>query len=127
MDINKTLETFSDHETFMHYKTSHTLFYNIANHPLRSVSPSEGAAPLAPPLGHLRLPFGKPPPSAAVKEKKYIFWRHIYLGPYIFKIYISNHIKILSRAMRIPNMCLILKLDNGKVISIANGQNHRTI
>ena len=27
--------------------------------------------------------------------------------------------------MRITNMCLVLKLDNGKVVSIANGQNHR--
>ena len=28
-------------------------------------------------------------------------------------------------AMRIPNMCLVLKLDNGKVVSIADGQTHR--
>ena len=27
--------------------------------------------------------------------------------------------------MRIPNMCLVLKLDKGKVVSIANEQNHR--
>ena len=27
--------------------------------------------------------------------------------------------------MRIPNICLVLKLDNGKVVSIANEQNHR--
>ena len=29
------------------------------------------------------------------------------------------------RVMRIPNMCLVMKLDNGKVVSIANEQNHR--
>ena len=27
--------------------------------------------------------------------------------------------------MRIPNMCLVLKLDNGKLVSIANGQTDR--
>ena len=27
--------------------------------------------------------------------------------------------------MRIPNMCLVLKLDNGKVVSIAHEQTHR--
>ena len=27
-------------------------------------------------------------------------------------------------AMRIPNMCLVLKLNNGKVVSIANEQIH---
>ena len=27
-----------------------------------------------------------------------------------------------SRVMRIPNMCLVLKLDNGKVVSIADEQ-----
>ena len=27
--------------------------------------------------------------------------------------------------MRIPNMCLVLKLDNGKVFFLANGQTHR--
>ena len=26
------------------------------------------------------------------------------------------------RVMRVPNMCLVLKLDNGKVVSIANEQ-----
>ena len=56
------------------------------------------------------------PPSAAVKENKKI-------GAHSFKNF--------RRVMRIPNMCLILKLDNGKVVSIANEQtdrqNHRTI
>ena len=33
-----------------------------------------------------------------------------------------NGFKNLTRSMRIPNMCLVLKLDNGKVVSIANEQ-----
>ena len=36
-----------------------------------------------------------------------------------------NSFKNVTRSMRIPNMCLVLKLDNGKVVSIANEQNHR--
>ena len=36
-----------------------------------------------------------------------------------------NGFKNLTRSMRIPNMCLVLKSDNGKVVSIANEQNHR--
>ena len=36
-----------------------------------------------------------------------------------------NGFKKVTRSLRIPNMFLILKLDNGKVVSIANGQNHR--
>ena len=36
-----------------------------------------------------------------------------------------NGLKNLSWAMRIPNMCLILKLDNGKVVSMANEQTNR--
>ena len=32
-------------------------------------SPSGGVTPSMPPLGHLRRPCGRPPPSAAVKEK----------------------------------------------------------
>ena len=31
----------------------------------------------------------------------------------------------LTRAMSIPNMCLVLKMDNGKVVSIANEQTDR--
>ena len=46
-----------------------------------------------------------------------------------------NGFKNLTRAMRIPIMSLVLKLDNGKVVSIANEQtesqtdrqNHRAI
>ena len=33
--------------------------------------------------------------------------------------------KNFRRVMRIPNMCLVLKLDNVKVVSIANGQTDR--
>ena len=35
-------------------------------------------------------------------------------GPHSFKNF--------RRVLRIPNMCLVLKLDNGKVVSIANEQ-----
>ena len=35
-----------------------------------------------------------------------------------------NDFKNVTRSMRIPNICLVLKLDNGKVVSIANGQTH---
>ena len=31
----------------------------------------------------------------------------------------------VTRSMRIPNVCLVLKLDNGKVVCIANRQTHR--
>ena len=34
-------------------------------------------------------------------------------------------LKNVTRSMGIPNMCLVLKSYNGKVVSIANGQNHR--
>ena len=33
--------------------------------------------------------------------------------------------KNFRRVIRIPNMCLVLKLDNGKVVSMANGQTDR--
>ena len=36
-----------------------------------------------------------------------------------------NSFKDVTRSTRIPNMCLVLKLDNGKVVFIANEQNHR--
>ena len=35
-----------------------------------------------------------------------------------------NSFKNFHRAMRIMNMCLVLKLDNGKVVPIANEQTH---
>ena len=34
----------------------------------------------------------------------------------------AHNFKYVRRVMRIPNMCLVLKLDNGKVVSIANEQ-----
>ena len=37
----------------------------------------------------------------------------------------THNFKNFRRVMRIPNMCLVLKLDNGKVVSIANGQSDR--
>jgi len=37
----------------------------------------------------------------------------------------AHSLKNFRRVMRIPNMCLVLKLDNGKVVSIANGQTDR--
>ena len=33
--------------------------------------------------------------------------------------------KNFRKVTRIPNMCLVLKLDNGKIVSIANGQTDR--
>ena len=36
-----------------------------------------------------------------------------------------NGFESVTRSMRIPNMCLVLKLDNGKVVSIADGQTDR--
>ena len=36
-----------------------------------------------------------------------------------------NGFKDVTRSMKIPNMCLVLKLDNRKVVSIASGQTHR--
>ena len=35
-----------------------------------------------------------------------------------------NCFKNLTRAMRIPNMCLVLKLDNGKVVSFPLSESH---
>ena len=37
----------------------------------------------------------------------------------------AHSFKNVRRVMRIPNMCLVLKLDNVKVVSIANGQTDR--
>ena len=36
-----------------------------------------------------------------------------------------NYFKKFRCAMRIPNMCFVLKLDNGKGVSIADEQNHK--
>ena len=68
--------------------------------------------------------FGKPPPSAVVKEKKKGFGGPS--GPLSRGACgTPNGFKNLTRSMRIPNMCLVLKSDNGKVVSIANEQNDR--
>ena len=64
-------------------------------------------------FGRLQRPFRQPPPPAAVKDR---IWGG--LGA-------PNGFKNVTRSTRIPNMCLVLKLDNGKKVSIANGQNHR--
>ena len=53
-----------------------------------------------------------PPPLAAVKEKVIKIWGAC--GAHSFNNF--------RRVMRIPNMCLVLKLDNRKVVSIANEQ-----
>ena len=37
----------------------------------------------------------------------------------------AHSFKYYCRLMRIPNICLVLKLDNGKVVSIVNGQTDR--
>ena len=97
-------------------------------------------------------PFGKPPPSASVKEKKKnwgaggapvgpsayaaLGGEKKKLGPK-FRAHPAplsggacgapNGFKNVTRSTRIPNMCLVLKLYNGKVVSIANGQNDRII
>jgi len=61
-----------------------------------------------------------PPPSAAVKEgKKNI---GVPTAPLLGGACGAQSFKIFRRVMRIPNMCLVLKLDNGKVVSIANEQ-----
>ena len=36
--------------------------------------------------------------------------------------YGAHSFRYFHRVIRIPNMCLVLKLDNGKVVSIKNGQ-----
>ena len=61
-------------------------------------------------------------PWAAVRGKKIGVPR----VPQVSGAPVAPHsFKNFRRVMRIPNMCLVLKLDNGKVVSIANGQNHR--
>ena len=39
----------------------------------------------------------------------------------------THSLKNVRRVIRIPNMCLVLKSDNGKVVSIANGQERSPI
>ena len=57
-----------------------------------------------------------------IKEKK-INW--VPLTPLLGGAYgAPNGFKNFTCAMRIPNMCLVLKLDNGKVVYIADEQTH---
>ena len=69
-----------------------------------------------PPSVAFPLPPGGAPPSAVVTEKCKKNWDSCDA---------PNGFNYFHRAMRIPNMCLVLKLDNGKMISIADQQNHR--
>ena len=68
-------------------------------------SRSRSVAPSAPPLGR---PFGQPPPSAAVKERKMEEKNWGACGA-------PNGFENVTRSTRNPNMCLVLKSDNGKV------------
>ena len=63
-------------------------------------------------LGRRRL--RNPPPWVAIKMNE--VWG-AYGAP--------NGFKVFRRVMRIPNKCLVLKLDNGKVVSIPNEQTDR--
>ena len=53
------------------------------------------------------------------------------MAPHVSSAYGVHNFKNFRRVMRIPNKCLVLKLDNGKVVSIANEQtdtqNHANI
>ena len=60
-------------------------------------------------LGHLQRPEFRTPSALLLQGA---------CGP-------PNDFKYLTRAMRIPNMCLVLKLNNGKVVSITNEQSDR--
>ena len=72
-------------------------------------------APSAPPSGHPWRPFGQPPPSAAVKENKTKKFGAP-LPPQISGASgAPGGFKNVNRSMRIPNMWLVLKSDNGKV------------
>ena len=83
-------------------------------------SPSGGVAPSAPRLVCLRRPFA----AAFGGGKREINTKN-------WGAYGAHSIKSFRRVIRIPNMYLVFKLDNGKVVSIAKGQtesqNHRNI
>ena len=92
------------------------------------LSPSGEGAPPAPPLGHPRRPLGKPP-----RRRRRVKWRRkknwgAWSAPHWAVLKKKgacgalNDFKNYRRTMRLPNMCLVLKLDNGKVVSIANEQ-----
>ena len=109
--------------------------------PTGFLSPSVGTAPSAPRLGRPRRSFSPPSPpilrcprcpfcaalgahfapsSAVVEEKKI----EAPMAPHISGACGAHSFKYFRRVMRIPNMCLVLKLDNGKVVS-TNGQTDR--
>ena len=85
------------------------LVNRLAKHPpwVWFLSPSGGATPAAPPLGRTQRPVSRLPLSAALKKNKEKF--------------AAENVRWV---MRIRNMCLVLKLDKGKVVSIADEQNH---
>ena len=92
-------------------------------------SPSGEVAPSATRLARPGRSF--PPPLAAVKQKKKKLGRPrrpMFRAP---SVPLSggtcgtHSFKNFRRVIRISNMCLVLKLDNEKVVSIANEQNHR--
>ena len=103
-----------------------------AKHPPSAgfLSPSGGAAPSAPiretnafgggnRIGKINQGArGAPLMAVAIKKNGVPAAPHI-LGAYGA----PNGFKNWTRAMRIPNMCLVLKLDYGKGVSRANGQN----
>ena len=85
-------------------------------------------APSARPLGRRRRPFPAAFGGGKTKtNKKFGAPQTPLLGGTCG----AHSFKNFRRVMRIPNMCLVLKLDNGKVVSIVNGQTesqtHRTI
>ena len=79
---------------------------------------------------HLRQDFPRPPGERRLRRrwKKKINWapwasqEGSPSAPFWGTCGAPNGFKNLTRSMRIRNMCLVLKLDNGKVVSIANGQ-----
>ena len=72
-------------------------------------SPTGGTAPAAQRLGRPRRPLCAAFGSGKKRKKNW-------------GAYGAHSFKNVRRVMRIPNMCLVLKLDNGKVVSISNGQ-----
>ena len=101
-------------------------------------SPSEGVAPSAPRLGCPRWLFAAAfGGSIGVNKTKENLGRprrpmfRVSWTPLLGGAYGAHGLKYFRRVMRIPNMCLVLKLDNEKVVSIANEQtdtqNHANI
>ena len=86
-------------------------------------SPSGETAPWAPRLERLRCPIGAA--FGGGKRKKIEYGAPT--APHVSGAYGAHSFKNFRRVIRIPNMYLALKLDNGKMVSIADEQNHRTI